>query len=209
MVLLGTRLPTARLFNLTSSPNCGVFTPFLSKSISADIAMAPPTEADSGERSPLLRRASHDFEGANVEYTKESTKLPVTILVLLAGSLALILLGESFQEPAFGEIEEGIFCREYYTNITDSATDPRCKDERVQSDIAMLEAVEATIRFVVSLVTAIPYGMAAERVGRQRILSLSMLGMALRYPLELTVCTYFNSTSYVALLEDKALWLIR
>ncbi|OAQ59144.2 MFS transporter [Pochonia chlamydosporia 170] len=166
------------------------------------------TEAGGGdmERRPLLRRSStgrNTVETADNVSLKEHTNFSIYIVVLLLAIFAMFL-GESFQEPAFGEIEEGIFCREYFSNVTDTANDPRCKDQRIQSNISMLEAVEATIRFAVSLLTGIPYGIVAERFGRRRVLVVSMIGMALRYPLDLIVCAYFQ----IKLFPIRFYWLV-
>lgn len=154
--------------------------------------MPSTTEAGGREGTPLLRTSSGEPNRADNVSSKTYARFPICGVVLLLGLFAATL-SESFQEPAFGQMEEDIFCRQYYTNVTDALNDPRCKDERVQSDISMLEAVEITIRFGVSLLAAIPYGIIAQRFGRKRVLTLSMFGMALRIPLDLIVCMYFRS----------------
>ena len=64
------------------------------------------------------------------------------------------------------QIYENILCRKFYGGSIDE-TDPtrgeRCKDDRIQSELAYLLAVTNALGAAVSCLVAMPWGLAADR----------------------------------------------
>ncbi|KAK2590625.1 hypothetical protein QQS21_011691 [Conoideocrella luteorostrata] len=119
----------------------------------------------SQEESPLLGPRSRRPDAAS----KSSHQITLTssfIVALYLIASSILELSGSFIDPAFGEIQEGIICRQHYNNVADSATDPRCKGKEVQSDISMLQAIEMTFASTPAVFLSLLYGMGAGKFGR-------------------------------------------
>ncbi|KAK2017178.1 major facilitator superfamily transporter [Colletotrichum eremochloae] len=103
---------------------------------------------------------------------------------------------------------EDVVCREYYGVLrsgdagADSPIDERqCKEDVIQSKVAMLFAVYGTLQAIVCTLSAFPWGIVADRVGRKKVFSLTVLGMFLDQVWFLLVCSFPKT------FPIKALWL--
>ncbi|WDK21780.1 major facilitator superfamily transporter [Colletotrichum graminicola] len=103
---------------------------------------------------------------------------------------------------------EDVVCREYYGLLGSgdaSAGGPiderQCKEDVIQSKVAMIFAVYATLQAVVGALATFPWGIIADRFGRKKVFSLAVLGMILDQLWFLLLCAFPKT------FPMKALWL--
>lgn len=145
--------------------------------------------AASSERTPLLPdSAGHSsdaapcvaYEGEIPPLRRLAIALPY-LLVFLAFEIAVSLVA-----IPMSPIQEVIICRKHYADVV--GADPRCKNEVVQSELSMLKGWEVTFALIPGMVTAVPYGMAADKYGRRLVLGLSLLGLTLSQAADIIIC---------------------
>ncbi|KAK1585263.1 major facilitator superfamily transporter [Colletotrichum navitas] len=103
---------------------------------------------------------------------------------------------------------EDVVCREYYGVLgsgdasADGPIDERqCKEDVIQSKVAMLFAVYATLEAAVGALATFPWGIIADRFGRRKVFSLAVLGIILDQLWFLLVCAFPRT------FPMKALWV--
>lgn len=168
------------------------------------VAMAPA--ASSAECSPLLRPSHEDdSEAASIKshghQPATSRRLAVAIPCLLL--LAAVEIGVKLLTVPMAQIQEGIICRGHYPDVVETPEDPRCKDEVVQSDLSMLQGWEMTFALIPGLLTAVPYGIMADRYGRKVTLSLSLLGMTMVEAAEIVICRPHHTVDPGSILPEQ------
>lgn len=124
-------------------------------------------------------------DGPQVGTSRRITIATLCMLLLLTVQFAATLLSISISQ-----IQEGNICHSFYPDVDDATTDPRCKDENVQSELSTLQGWGFTFAIIPSLITAVPYGVAADKYGRRIILSLSVLGNLLVEVVVMIICKY-------------------
>ncbi|KAI1323370.1 MFS general substrate transporter [Xylariaceae sp. FL0255] len=107
---------------------------------------------------------------------------------LLVGILTLVIFIASasggFLNIPMIRVFEDILCRQYYDKIRnreDGAPidEGMCKVDAIQSELAYLFAVMAALNAGLSCLSALPWGIAADRIGRRQIYAIGVTGMAL------------------------------
>ncbi|KAH8717847.1 Efflux pump ustT [Beauveria bassiana] len=98
------------------------------------------------------------------------------------------------------QILESIICRQLVSDHA-SGIDPRCKNENVQRELSFIRGWQLTFDLIPGLLTAMMYGLAAKKYGRQFILALAVLGATLAATFVLVVC------SFPAIFSPRLVWL--
>ncbi|KAM3468360.1 hypothetical protein MY5147_008019 [Beauveria neobassiana] len=98
------------------------------------------------------------------------------------------------------QILESIICRQLVSDHA-SGIDPRCKNENVQRELSFIRGWQLTFDLIPGLLTAMMYGLAAKKYGRQFILALAVLGATLAATFVLVVC------SFPANFSPRLVWL--
>ncbi|OAA45873.1 Major facilitator superfamily domain, general substrate transporter [Beauveria brongniartii RCEF 3172] len=100
------------------------------------------------------------------------------------------------------QILESIICRQLVSDHhLSNGLDPRCKNENVQRELSFIRGWQLTFDLIPGLLTAIMYGLAAKKYGRQFILALAVLGATLAATFVLVVC------SFPAVFSPRLVWL--
>ncbi|KAJ5614789.1 hypothetical protein N7528_008443 [Penicillium herquei] len=102
------------------------------------------------------------------------------------------------------QLMEDNLCDRYLTEIGqhDSLTDRTiCKADKIQSRLAYLNASFGVIESATGLITAFPYGVLADNIGRKPVLYLSATGTALYLAYDLAILKFANllSIEYILL----------
>ncbi|KAK2034012.1 hypothetical protein LX32DRAFT_609167, partial [Colletotrichum zoysiae] len=123
------------------------------------------------------------------------------IILIGAGSLGLWAI------PSTRQLED-VVCRDYYgllRSVDAGAGRPiderQCKEDVIQSKVAMLFAVSGTLEAAVGTLSTFPWGIVADRIGRKKVFSLAVLGMLLDQLWFFLVCTFPET------FPIKAIWL--
>lgn len=145
------------------------------------------------EERPLLQSP---VETDDLAWDSSSTRKPTGAsqhpgLALVVPCLLLILLaeiGSTLITTPMSQIQEGIICQSRHSGILDPSKDIRCKDGDVQSELSTIQGWDLTFGLVPGLITAVPYGIAADKYGRKVILSLSLFGVTLVQAADMVIC---------------------
>ncbi len=124
-------------------------------------------------------------DGGNRE---RGTASRIKIAVLCLALFLVIEFAATILAICISQIQEGVICQGFYPDVEDTKTDPRCKDDRVQSELSTIQGWGFTFAIIPGIITAVPYGVAADKYGRRIILSLSLLGTFLVEALGMIIC---------------------
>lgn len=122
------------------------------------------------------------------EEDDRTTAQRLAILLPSVAILICLLVGGMMIDVPLNEISEAIICRNTFGEVPDPATDPRCKDGEVQSELALISAWELTFGLIPSLLVGVPYGLAADKYGRRAVLLLACVGAALSTLALIIIC---------------------
>ncbi|KAI0195278.1 major facilitator superfamily domain-containing protein [Xylaria flabelliformis] len=171
--------------------------------------------AESTEQTPLLSDATVTSSSyANRPGLRERSSSLVSAVPKLQSSRSVIILlcicifvGSSaggFQNISMTRIFEDILCRQYYDQIRshDEPIDERiCKIDSIQSKLAYLFAILNSLNAAVSILAALPWGIAADKIGRRQIIATGLAGMSISL-LWIMVVGWFYKT-----LPPRLIWL--
>ncbi|KXJ90296.1 major facilitator superfamily transporter [Microdochium bolleyi] len=145
---------------------------------------------NNGPRTPRQRRPFMHLRGTSIASIAESIKIPKahsprTIITLLAIIIFFAAGSGALQQMAATRIFEDIFCRQYYADKTeiqlgDPIDEKLCKEDDIQSNLAYLFAVSMSIDAIVGCVSALPWGAAADRIGRKTVLAFTLAGFTMQ-----------------------------
>ncbi|KAK3396002.1 major facilitator superfamily domain-containing protein [Sordaria brevicollis] len=118
-------------------------------------------------------------------------RLKPKIIPLCLGAMFLLELSVALSMPPNNAVEESIICRNLHPDVVSGPTNstiktlrlsenPICKDEDVQSYLAMLQGWQATSDCIPSILMTVPFGMLSDKWGRRPVLTLAMLGTMLQ-----------------------------
>ncbi|KAK1506480.1 [Colletotrichum costaricense] len=125
------------------------------------------------EETPLL---SHDLPPT----VAPSRRYQLKVIGLAMTFILIVEVGAYLQIPPSYQLMEEIICRQRYPDhIISAEDDDVCKGPGVQGQLAMIKGWQNSFDCVPSLLTAIPYGVIADKYGRRPVLSLAMLGITL------------------------------
>lgn len=144
------------------------------------------------EARPLLQSSARNHDSPSASSTHEPRSASQRLgLALVLPCLLLILLveiGATLITTPMNQIQEGIICQMWHPGIPEPSKDVRCKDRDVQSELSTLRGWELTFGLIPGLLTAIPYGIIADRYGRKVVLSLSLFGITLVQAVDIIIC---------------------
>ncbi|GKT42536.1 efflux pump ustT [Colletotrichum spaethianum] len=131
------------------------------------------------EETPLL---AHDLP----QTIAPTRAYQIKVIGLAMTFIILIEIGVYLQVPPSYQLMEEIICRKHYPDhiISQDDDDDLCKAALVQGELAMVKGWQASFDCIArksSLLTAIPYGVIADKYGRRPVLSLAMLGITLEF----------------------------
>ena len=109
------------------------------------------------------------------------------VVVIIIASLFFISIGDYMNRAPWTRILEDIVCRQYYhrtvpnefENPFDPIPEDRCKVPDVQARVAMLRGWDQTFSCIPSILTAVPYGIIADKYGRKIVLVMCLFGITL------------------------------
>jgi MFS family permease len=109
------------------------------------------------------------------------------VLLILFVGLFVVAFGDFMLRAPWMRIQEDIVCRDYYwktfpnefKNPYDPIPEDRCKVPDVQGRLAKLRGWDQTMSCIPGILTAVPYGVIADKYGRKIVLFLSLFGVIL------------------------------
>ncbi|KAK1837501.1 ATP synthase F0 [Colletotrichum chrysophilum] len=102
------------------------------------------------------------------------------IVVIIVGLYAIFEIGSCLQGPPTLQLLEEIICTRTYVNESEiNAAKNVCKSSEVVSDLANFQGWQESFDCLVPFIISIPYGIMADRYGRQPVLFMSLLGCTL------------------------------
>ncbi|EGX96882.1 adenylate cyclase, putative [Cordyceps militaris CM01] len=143
------------------------------------------SERLAAEHDPLLPPAQFTGGGAAVpdddaDNRTAAQRLRIAIPCLL--SFFCLMMGDALATTPVMQLRENLICRQLFPDLpprTDLTRDPLCKSNPVQAELAFVNGWELTFIMIPSILTGVPWGIAADRYGRTRILQLANLGVVL------------------------------
>ncbi|KAJ2987440.1 hypothetical protein NUW58_g4503 [Xylaria curta] len=168
-------------------------TPFISEVRAPD---------DSHTNSPELRgRASSADSREGAVPLRRRPGVVITILCII---IFVASSSGGFQNMSMTRIFEDILCRQYYDQIRsndDPIDEQMCKVDAIQSKLAYLFAIQSSLNAGVSVLAALPWGIAADKIGRRPVFAMGLVGMGIAL-LWVMVVGWFYKT-----LSPRLIWL--
>ncbi|KAG6006873.1 hypothetical protein E4U54_000105 [Claviceps lovelessii] len=115
----------------------------------------------------------------------------LTIFVLLALIVITKTLGSSLYTAAVYSVEYNINCRHYLPNST-ADLPMLCHSDEANAEFFTIETWKGYLAMLVGLLTAVPYGLAADRYSRRNLLALSIGGILISMAGEIIICLFPN-----------------
>ncbi|GAB0133676.1 hypothetical protein EsDP_00002076 [Epichloe bromicola] len=146
------------------------------------------------ERRPLLVPREEDEYDDRDEYQQLpqdnfTTADRATVFVLLTLIVITQAIGTSLHNAAIYFVEYDINCRNHQPNST--ATFPwLCDSDKVNAEFSTIEHWKGHLGLLVALLTAVPYGLAADRFSRRNLLALCTGGILISMAGEIIVCLF-------------------
>ncbi|XWW94538.1 hypothetical protein V2A60_002481 [Cordyceps javanica] len=128
------------------------------------------------------------------EDTRTITQRLAILVPYMAISFLSLLAVEMINAPLM-EISEAIICRRVFDDVLDPTRDPRCKESPVQSELALINGWELTFALIPSILFSVPFGMLADKYGRQPIMLLALIGVVLSILGVNIICLYPDTFS--------------
>ncbi|KAI0382507.1 MFS general substrate transporter [Hypomontagnella monticulosa] len=129
---------------------------------------------------------------------------PSTIINLIYLYVLVVSATGGFQNIPMTRIYEDILCHEYYGRTPgegEPIDEGDCKMDSLQSELAYLFAVLEALTAGISCLAALPWGIAADRIGRKPVFGTCSMGMTL-YVLLIIIVAWFPDK-----LPVRLLWL--
>lgn len=148
-----------------------------------------------GESAPLLRdvgtNTSDTSDTPDTDNAAESA-LPLRRMLRIAVPFFLFItmveVAASLCSFGLAALVERSLCRTKFPDVADPYSDPRCKEEGIQADLAWMIGMESTVSIIPGLLMAIPYGTVADKYGPHIPLGLMSIGQLFSEGGHLLVC---------------------
>ncbi|OWP06646.1 hypothetical protein B2J93_5125 [Marssonina coronariae] len=134
-----------------------------------------------GEATPLLTGSRQ-----NPQRTTSAWKFQVTsprgITIIVAFAFVILGSGGTLVIVPTTRILEDVLCHRFYDTLDgrNGAIDEKlCKRDEIQSELAYLTGLIASVEAAVGFAFAFPYGILADKIGRKPIFLLTMVGVML------------------------------
>jgi len=126
--------------------------------------------------------------------TPSSAQRRLGIIVTCILLIILLELGAYLSLIPLIQVLEGIICDQFHPDRTAGQDgDAICKDNAVQTELAFIRGWQSTLEFIPGILTAVPYGIFADRYGRELVLGLSLLGATLSSGFYIVVCGSYHA----------------
>jgi MFS family permease len=146
-------------------------------------------EFPENERSPLLSDDSSCCSETQVSPSYQPPELHPFSMVIVCFLLSILLeVGLYLIAVPLNAILERNICRNILPGLLDT-DDNRCKEKATQSELSFIRGWQATFDIIPGLLTAVPYGLMADKYGRELVLSLSVLGGTITSSFNVLVCS--------------------
>lgn len=184
-----------------------------------------PSATRGEERTPLLGEQRENDASANAANPEsapaqdDGPRLPdglarLRVLLLLCSSVVAADFGYSLAYAPQLSISESIICNQYHHRdagvshaiqaSADLGGSPLCKSPEVQGELALLYGWKDTFDGIPGILLALPYGLAADWIGRKPIILLALTGMILEESLTRLIL-WWSANGIVPL---RSLWLV-
>lgn len=162
-----------------------------------------------GENTRLLSQeveAAQSYDAAQAqEQSRFERARRQRILVLLSLSIVAVDFGNGLSYAPQLSILEQIICQHLHMHpaaLLASTDPPICKAPDVQGELAIVNGWKDTFDQVPGILLALPYGLAADRIGRKPIILLALAGLLL----EETAMRLIFWASSMDLIPVRAVW---
>ncbi|KAI3324497.1 major facilitator superfamily transporter [Xylariaceae sp. AK1471] len=173
------------------------------------------------ERAPLLpnapRRPQHRsrFSVASITSSIANVHVPKAhtnhaIINILCVIIFTASCSAGFIDLPLTRLIEDILCHHYYdVKSSDQPIDERlCKEDVIQKQLAYIIAVQTSLYAIVGIIAALPWGLAADKIGRKPIVALAMLGLLVGALVQLAVVYWRDVFPVTAIWASSAGQLI-
>jgi MFS family permease len=107
------------------------------------------------------------------------------VLLIVTASLFFVSISDYMQRAPWMRVVEDNVCRNYYKmtlptefdNPYEPIPEERCKVPDVQAKLAMLRGWDQMFGNIPSIITAVPYGIMADKYGRKPVIVLCLTGL--------------------------------
>lgn len=163
------------------------------------------------ERTPLLRDEPQDQPNDNAadgsssnKPTRKHSRSPRFVIMCILLATLAVGIGDQLEETPLMRIFESVYCYQYWEthdpsllNMGRDRVGPgavggvdewHCKIPDVQGRVATLAGYQTLFDGIPSLLLAIPFGIAADKIGRRPILLLSSSSFAIASLWKLFIC---------------------
>ncbi|KAL4867040.1 hypothetical protein BDV12DRAFT_172074 [Aspergillus spectabilis] len=120
-------------------------------------------------------------------------------LFLLCTVVVTLDFGASLSIAPQTQILENIICHNLHPNV--AASSSLCKDIDVRSELALITGWKETFDQIPGIILALPYGFMADRIGRKRVVMLSLLGLMMQEVAIRVIC--WNALT----IPPRAIWV--
>jgi MFS family permease len=144
------------------------------------------------ERRPLLGDVSVAQDVADIPSETPAARRQRIIYVALIGIIvnSTVIVTSEFVTAAMSQLVEGAACQKLYPDITDPYVNKRCKNEPVQAELSFVIGWDTSIGMLPGLLTAIPFGIFAEKYGPRALLIVGLFGQFFNQLVVLGVCEF-------------------
>lgn len=143
------------------------------------------------ERTPLLEPAppTHEPAESSRNNNQDSSILKnLGTLSVCVCLLVLVELGAYLATIPLNQVLEQNICQRLHPGIALVPNDPICKENSVQSELSVIRGWQSTFDLIPGLLVAVPYGILADKVGREFVLFLASLGITLSSGFYILIC---------------------
>ncbi|KAH8897364.1 MFS general substrate transporter [Thozetella sp. PMI_491] len=151
---------------------------------SAEEPQTPESGETATEQSPLLTEARRPSPRARPASSISAIRLrqarsAKTIVALLCLATFTAASATGFTLMPLTRIIEDILCRAHYNYQDEPIDEKLCKADPIQTRLATVIAVTGAIEAVMGSIGALPWSVAADRIGRKFVIVLALGGIAL------------------------------
>ncbi|KAI1436866.1 major facilitator superfamily domain-containing protein [Xylaria sp. CBS 124048] len=154
------------------------------------LPQSPQPEQRRAASSPI---SSWTWSSAPSAYVRKVPESSYVITILYAIVFLASFSGAFIELPLVRLIEDAI-CQDYYDVGSSSLPidESDCKEDAIQKQLAYLLAVQSTLSSIVAFVATLPWGLAADKIGRKPIVAIAMFGLLVGSLIEMAVIYWRN-----------------
>ncbi|KAH7356776.1 major facilitator superfamily domain-containing protein [Rhexocercosporidium sp. MPI-PUGE-AT-0058] len=154
-------------------------------------------------RQPLLRTPT---TSSFIHHTHS----PNVIICILFTIVFVLGFGATMMAVPAMRLAENIICHHHYDKIQGPGhigfekkiDESLCKGDEVQKELNVIFSIIPVLEAIPSLVTIIPYGLLADRIGRKPVIILSLIGLLLNACWDIIVMWFWKTIPLRAIWAD-------